>query len=126
MRGYYKNKREDIAKIIFKSPITKDGYFYCEKFRKLNLDTGDFLEKGYIYDRISFANKLCFTNEDIKAYLEKECDFHDIYSMRKKDDYLYEVLEKNIGETKLDEVIDEYGNTYEDLIDTCIYIINNK
>ena len=46
--------------------------------------------------------------------------------MKKKDDYLYEVIGKDIGVYGLKDTIDSYGNTFEDVIDTCIFIINNK
>ena len=126
MKGYYKKSREDIVKIIKNSPVTKDGYLYCEKFRDINMALGDILEKKYIYDRSFFENKVCFSTSDIEAYLETELDSYDVYEMKMKDEYLYGIIENDIGITKLSDVVDKYGNTYEDVIDTCIYFLNNK
>lgn len=127
MLGYYKLTREKIVNIIRKSPITKDGYYFCKEFRDINTKTGDFLEKNeYIYCREMFENKVCFTNADIETYLEKDVDCCDIYAMKKKDDYLYDVIKDDVDILNLHDKIDEYGNTFEDVIDTCIFIINNK
>lgn len=126
MLGYYKKSREDIVKLIRESPVTKDGYYYCKEFKDINAQIGNILDKKYIYSRDMFINKVCFTNADIEAYLETDFDGYDIYSMKKKDDYLYEVIGKDIGVYGLEDTIDSYGNTFEDVIDTCIFIINNK
>lgn len=126
MLGYYKKSREDIAKLIRESPVTEDGYYYCKEFKDINTKIGDILDKKYIYSRDMFANKICFTNADIEAYLETDFDSYDIYSMKRKDDYLYEVISKDIDMYDLKDTIDSYGNTFEDVIDTCIFIINNK
>ena len=127
MIGYYKKSREDIVKIIKNSPITKDGYYYCKEFRDINKEIdGDILEKKYIYDRCCFENKICFNDADIKAYLETEMDCYDIYGMKKKDDYLYETIYPDLDIYKLSDEIDNYGHTFEEVIDTCIFIMNNK
>jgi len=126
MKGYYKKSREDIVKIIKNSPVTHDGYFYCEKFKDINMALGDVLEKKYVYNREYFENKICFSLSDIDAYLETELDAYDVYTMKQKDNYLYDIIKDDIGITKLNDVIDKYGNTYEDVIDTCIYFLNNK
>ena len=126
MLGYYKKSREDIVKLIRKSPVTEDGYYYCKEFKDINTKIGDILDKKYIYSRDMFTNKICFTNADVEAYLETDFNSYDIYSMKKKDDYLYEVVGKDIDVYDLKDTIDSYGNTFEDVIDTCIFIINNK
>jgi hypothetical protein len=86
MLGCYKKHREDIVKIIKKSPKTEDGYYICKNFINLNKALGEIKDEGYIYNRSYYENKICF-NEASYALL--------IYYVKKEEqtlDYIKEVI----------------------------------
>ena len=125
MLGYYKYSREFIVNKIKKCQLTKDGHFYCPDFPKWNSAQGNYLEKNYTFTRDCFAKKLCFDTCDLENYLETSRSYFNISESIAKDAYLYNILNE-IGSMKLNEFIDSYGNTVEDLIDTSIYIYNHS
>ena len=83
------------------------------------------IEKNYTFTRDCFAKKLCFDTCDLENYLETSRSYFNISESIAKDAYLYNILNE-IGNMKLNEFIDNYGNTVEDLIDTSIYIYNHS
>lgn len=126
MLGCYKKTREEIVKVIRKSPSTEDGFQVCPKFRELNNTIGEKLDKKYIYDRDYFVNKICFNQADIEAYLEQRFNCYDIEIMQKRDNFLYDIIKDDIDRYKLDEKVEGQEFTLGELIDTSIYIFNAK
>ena len=125
MLGCYKKKREDIVSIIKKSPKTKDGYYICKKFIDLNKAIGEYKDSGYIYDRQNYSNKVCFTEEDINSYLEKEKKRYDIDKMKTKDDFIYEIIAKDLDLDVNDKIPNE-DFTLGELIDCSMFYFFRK
>lgn len=126
MLGYYKNTRKEIVETIKKSPITDDGYYFCKKFKILNELIGDKLDEKYFFPREYFKNKICFTLDDIGAYLEKKKSKYDIVEMKKLDDYIYSTLKNDIENYEFNERIENNSFTLGELIDTAIFMYYNK
>lgn len=126
MIGYYKKSREEIIDIIKKSPITDDGYYFCKEFKDINEKIGEKLDKGYTFTRDQFKNKICFTLDDIGAYLEKKTSKFDIEEMKKLDDYIYRLLREDIEKYKINDYIENNSFTLMELIDTSIFMYYNK
>lgn len=127
MIGYYKKSREDIVKIIKKSPVTQDGYYVCKNFRYLNNSKGDILDKKYKYSREYFENKICFNQADIEIYLETGPNNYDIIRMKQLDDFLLNIINEDVeAHNDINEVIKGYQFTLNELIDTSIYLFNCK
>ena len=125
MLGCYKKTREEIANIIKNSPTTEDGIYFCKKFPMLNNKLGIKKEKGYIFDREEFKNKICFNNADIEAYLEREKSNYDIEKMKRKDIFLYNIIKDDI-DCKLHKTIPNTRYTLSDLIDSSLFYFNYK
>lgn len=126
MIGYYKKSREEIIDIIKKSPITDDGYYFCKEFKDINEKIGEKLDRGYTFTRDQFKNKICFTLDDIGAYLEKKTSKFDIEEMKKLDDYIYRLLREDIEKYKINDYIENNSFTLMELIDTSIFMYYNK
>ena len=127
MLGRYKKTREDIVKLIKKCQITEDGYYVCKNFPKLNSALGDKKDKKYTYDRYYFENKICFNQSDIEIYLEVNQNYYDIDRMRKRDNYIYNIIKNDL------EIIDDiykilpgYPFNLAEVIDTSIFIFYSK
>lgn len=125
MLGCYKKSREDIANIIKKSPITKDGNYICKKFIELNKQIGEHKDTGYIYNRDKYANKVCFNETEIESYLEKKKKNFDIDWMKERDDFVYKTIFRNLDLDIKDKIPNEEF-TLEELIDCTIFFFNNK
>lgn len=125
MLGCYKKSREYIADIIKKSPKTKDGYYICKKFIDLNKTIGEHKDSGYIYDRQNYSNKVCFTEEDINSYLEKEKKGYDIDKMKTKDDFIYEIIAKDL-DLDINDKIPNEDFTLGELIDCSMFYFFRK
>lgn len=126
MIGYYKKSREEIAKIIQESPITDDGYYFCKKFRSINEQIGEKLDKDYYFKREMFKNKICFTLDDIDAYLTKNKSKFNIDDMKKLDDFLYNLLIKDIETYGFEDKVENNSFTLKELIDCSIFMFYNK
>ena len=72
-----------------------------------------------------FNNKICFSEEDIGAYLAKKKVDFDIEKMNKLDNAVYEVL-KDVRYLELNDKIENTEFNLEELIDTTIYIYKIK
>ena len=125
MLGCYKKKREDIVNIIRKSPKTKDGYYICKNFMKMNEQIGEYKDSGYIFDRYNYKNKVCFSEDDIKSYLEKDSKNFDIDKMKTKDDFIYEIIAKDL-DLDINEKIPNEDFTLGELIDCTMFYFFNK
>lgn len=125
MLGCYKKSREDIVNIIKKSPKTKDGYYICKQFINMNKQIGEIKDSGYIYDRQNYSNKVCFSEEDINSYLEKEEKKYDIDRMKSKDDFIYEIIAKDI-DLDLNDKIPNEDFTLGELIDCSMFYFFRK
>lgn len=126
MLGYYKKTRESIAKIIRRSPSTPDGYHVCKNFREMNKAIGENLEKRYMYTRDYFENKICFNQADIEAYLEDKYNYYDIDKMKRRDDFLYDIIKDEVEFYDLKDKIEDNDFTLEELIDCSLFVFNNK
>lgn len=125
MLGCYKKNREDIVKIIKKSPKTNDGYYVCKKFIDLNNQLGEHKDEGYIYNRSYYENKICFDEEDIKSYLEKKSNKFDADKMKARDNFLYETIAMDLDLNLNDEIPDTQF-TLGELIDCTIFYFYKK
>lgn len=128
MLGYYKYTRNQIVNIIKKSPKTKDGYYYVYKFPVLNSMRGKIdgeRDTKYYYTREYFKNKICFNEDDINCYLTISKMDYDINKMKTIDDKLKDIIGELNG-MKLDNKIEDKDYTLDELIDTSIYLLNNK
>ena len=125
MLGCYKKHREDIVKIIKKSPKTEDGYYICKNFINLNKALGENKDEGYIYNRSYYENKICFDEEDIKSYLEKKSNKFDVDKMKERDNFIYEII---VGDLDLDinDIIPNNKFTLGELIDCSIFYFYKK
>lgn len=128
MIGYYKNSRNKIVKIIKKSPKTNDGYYFVRDFPNLNGEQGK-LDHGrdidYFYHRNLFKDKFVFSDADIEAYLAKKNINFDFEKMQKLDEKLVNVIDDYLQYDLNDDIKGELYNLNE-LIDTTIFIFNNK
>ena len=128
MIGYYKYPRNKIAEKIRKSQRTSDGFYFFPRFDILNNQTGQIdgeNDKIYYFPREYFNNKICFSEEDIGAYLAKKKVDFDIEKMNKLDNAVYEVL-KDVRYLELNDKIENTEFNLEELIDTTIYIYKIK
>lgn len=126
MLGCYKMTREEIVKRLQKSKVTTDGYYVCKEFRNMNKALGDKLDKKYKYSRDYFENKICFNQSDIEIYLETNTNFYDIDRMKRRDDYIYNIIRDDVELYDLNDYIDGGHFTLDELIDTAIYFYNCK
>lgn len=126
MLGCYKMTREEIVKRLQKSKVTTDGYYVCKEFRNMNKALGDKLDKKYKYSRDYFENKICFNQSDIEIYLETNTNFYDIDRMKRRDDYIYNIIRDDVELYDLNDYIDGGNFTLDELIDTAIYFYNCK
>lgn len=126
MLGYFKKSREQIVKIIKKSPITEDGFYFCKRFPDLNNALGQKKEPKYTFDRIYFENKICFNNGEIEIYLEQDNSNFNIIKMKEKDNFLKEVVGDYIDQYKLNSKIKNQQFTLGELIDSTIFYFNYK
>ena len=125
MLGCYKKTREDIVNIIKKCPKTKDGYYVCTKFINLNKQIGENKDSGYIYDRQNYSNKVCFSEEDIESYLEKKSKKYNVDKMKIKDDFIYEIIAKDL-DLGINEKIPGEDFTLGELIDCSMFYFFKK
>lgn len=128
MIGYYKYPRSKIAEKIRKSQRTSDGFYFFPRFDILNNQTGQIdgeNDKIYYFPREYFNNKICFSEEDIGAYLAKKKVDFDIEKMNKLDNAVYEVL-KDVRYLELNDKIENTEFNLDELIDTTIYIYKIK
>ena len=127
MLGCFKKTREDIVKLIKKCQMTEDGYYVCKNFPELNLAIGDKKDKKYIYDRYYFENKICFNQSDIEIYLETNQNYYDIDNMKKRDNYVYNIIKKDLEiNDDIYEILPGYTFNLAELIDTSIFVYNSK
>lgn len=127
MIGCFKKTREEIVQIIKKCEITADGYYVCKNFQELNNSIGDKLDKKYKFSRYYFENKICFSQADIEIYLEVNENNYDIDRMKQRDDYVYNIIKNEVNVcTKITEKVHNSSFTLEELIDTSIFVFNNK
>jgi hypothetical protein len=128
MIGYYKYTRDQIVKYIKKSQKTCDGYYFAPRFDILNSKTGNLdgeNDKVYYFPREYFNNKICFSEDDIGAYLSKKKIDYDIEKMNKLDNAIYDVI-KDIRYLNLEDEVDNKDFNLNELIDTTIYIYKVK
>lgn len=117
--------REELVALIRMAPKTKDGYFFYPKFPYLLLITGNVMDKGYGFDRREFSEKICFSEEDIKAFLSKNKGKYDIILSRFIDTKIQDVL-KNCLVLDLKDKIPNQAFTLSELIDTTIHLVKCK
>lgn len=125
MLGCYKKHREDIVKIIKKSPKTEDGYYICKNFINLNKALGENKDEGYIYNRSYYENKICFDEEDIKSYLEKKSNKFDADKMKERDNFIYEIIVEDL-DLNINDIIPNNKFTLGELIDCSIFYFYKK
>ena len=110
MLGYYKYSRNEIAKIIRKSPKTKDGFYFVKNFPEMNnkafkLDGEN--DKKYYYKRSCFENKYIFDNFELKCYLSEKEQNLDVDRMMKCDnqiaDIIFDFLDYELKTASLDD-----------------------
>ena len=128
MLGYYKYSRNEIAKIIRKSPKTKDGFYFVKNFPEMNnkafkLDGEN--DKKYYYKRSCFENKYIFDNFELKCYLSEKEQNLDVDRMMKCDNQIADII-FDFLDYELNEKIDGFSYTLNELIDTTIYLFNVK
>ena len=116
--------REDIVKIIKKSPMTDDLVYVCKKFPKLNKQCKED-KQPFIFKKTFFDNKICFTLGDIDAYLEQDSDYYNIYRMQLRDKFLKEVI-KSDYKYSIKTKIKKTQYTLGELIDMAIFFFNQK
>lgn len=117
--------RTELKDLILKAPRTNDGYYFFPRFPVLLLADGKIKDGGYYYDRLTFKDKICFDEIDLK-----------MLTARKKVQVDTEL--RHFVDTKLKEAIDGYTcldlkdkivnqeYTLEELIDSCIYLTKIK
>ena len=127
MLGCFKKTREDIVKLIKKCQMTEDGYYVCKNFPELNLALGEKKDKKYIYDRHYFENQICFNQSDIEIYLEINQNYYDIDNMKRRDNYIYNIIKKDLEiNDDIYEILPGYTFSLAELIDTSIFVYNSK
>ena len=128
MLGYYKYTRKQIVEMILNSPKTTDGFYYMYNFPVLNLMRGKIdgeRDSKFFFDRDYFKNKLCFNKYDIDCYLQTTNSNYDIKRMQMIDNKLKDII-NDFLELDLNDRIDKCDYTLDELIDTSIYLLNNK
>lgn len=115
--------RKELKDLIMASPQTRDGYYFCPRFKALVLQPGKERDSGFYYDRDVFKNKMCFSITSIKMLLarhEMDPKLADVDQIRWIDQKLDETL-KGIEFLSLSDKVPNMDYTLEELIDTCIY-----
>jgi hypothetical protein len=123
MLGYYDKSRSEIVKMIKKCPTTEDGYYYCQRFPKINEKPGEESDKGYTFDRNYFKNKICFNLAELEVYLERGPSYFNIDKMKTKDDFLYGIIKPDLTK-RLNKKIRNTQYTLGELIDSAIFYFN--
>lgn len=125
MLGYYKYTREEIINKIKRSPKTKDGYYVCRKFKEWNKMLGEKLEKGKLYSRECFQNKICFNNLDLKRYYAEGTFDENIAQMVRRDEFIYDIIHKDL-KLPLNKKLPGKKFTLSELIDATIFYFDCK
>lgn len=117
--------RQELVNLIKASPRTHDKYYFFPRFKELLGLKGDVKDIDYIYDRKIFENKICFSDQDIRAFLAIRSVKYDMDLSRFIDSKVEEAL-KDLLKLNLDDIVP--GKTYSlgELIDTTIYFIKYK
>lgn len=119
----YRYSREEIVEIIKKCDKTKDGFYWCPKFRILNIDEGD-KKDDYYYNRELFRFKLYFSDDEINLYLSKDRLDYNFLDFYRKSTRFYET-NKNIVSLNINDYIAKKKFKVGELIDCFEFIINN-
>lgn len=117
--------RKELVEMIRNSPKTHDGYFYFPRFRNLVMQQGKTKDNSYFFDRCIFQDKMCFSEDDIRAFLSKRRIKFDIQLSLYIDSKLKEVL-NGIEFLALKDNLCGKDYTLEELIDTTLYITKYK
>lgn len=91
----------------------------------MNEQIGEYKDSGYIFDRYNYKNKVCFSEDDIKSYLEKDSKSFNIDKMKTKDDFIYEIISKDL-DLDINEKIPNEDFTLGELIDCAMFYFFNK
>lgn len=119
----YRHSREEIVKTIRNCEKTKDGFYWCPKFRILNLDVGN-IKDDYYYKRELFEYKMYFSEKEIGVYLSKERLDYSFLDLYKKSQRFYE-NNKNIQSLNINDYVFKNKFKVGELIDCFEFIINN-
>lgn len=119
----YKYSREEIVKIVKQCKKTKDGYYWCPKFRFLNLDVGN-NKDDYYYNREMFRFKMYFSDNELNVYLSKDRLDYNFLDFYRKSCRFYET-NKNIDSLDIDDYVIGKKFKLGELIDCFEFIVNN-
>jgi hypothetical protein len=117
--------RKELIDLIKKSPRTHDGYYYFPRFTNLVMQQGKEQDNGYFYDRCLFSRKMCFGDDDLKAFMSRKKIKYDIQLSSFIDSKLEDTL-KGIEFLHIKDKLIDKDYTLEELIDTTIYITKYK
>ena len=117
--------RKELIDLIKKSPKTHDGYHYFPRFKNLVMQQGKEQDNGYFYDRCLFSRKMCFGDDDLKAFMSRKKIKYDIQLSSFIDSKLEDTL-KGIEFLHIKDKLIDKDYTLEELIDTTIYITKYK
>lgn len=117
--------RKELIDLVLKSPQTEDGIYFCPRFRSLVLMDGPIGDGDYYYDRFIFKDKICFTDDDIKVFLAHQDMNIDIDFIKIVDDKMLNAL-NGIDTLYLDDKVPNTDYTLSELIDTCMFICEEK
>lgn len=117
--------RQELVNLIKASPRTHDKYYFFPRFRELLELKGDIKDIDYIYDRKIFENKICFSDQDIRAFLAVRSVKYDMDLSRFIDSKIEEAL-KGLLKLNLDDIVPTKTYSLGELIDTTIYFIKYK
>ena len=117
--------RKELIELIKKAPQTHDGYYYFPRFKNLIMQQGKVQDNGYFYDRCLFQRKVCFSEDDIKAFSSRKRMKYDTQLSSFIDSKLEDTL-KGIEFLHIKDKLLDKDYTLEELIDTTIYITKYK
>lgn len=117
--------RQELVNLIKASPRTHDKYYFFPRFKELLELKGDIKDIDYLYDRKIFENKICFSDQDIRAFLAVRSVKYDMDLSRFIDSKIEEAL-KGLLKLNLDDIVPTKTYSLGELIDTTIYFIKYK
>lgn len=117
--------RQELVNLIKAAPRTHDKYYFFPRFKDLLLLQGTIRDVDYIYDRKVFENKICFSDQDIRAFLATRSVKYDTELSRFIDSKIEDAL-KDLLKLSLEDIVPEKTYSLGELIDTTIYFIKYK
>lgn len=117
--------RQELVNLIKAAPRTHDKYYFFPRFKDLLLLQGTIRDVDFIYDRKVFENKICFSDQDIRAFLATRSVKYDTELSRFIDSKIEDAL-KDLLKLSLDDIVPEKTYSLGELIDTTIYFIKYK